>query len=86
MGNDLKELEKSLTYMTLANVEAMKKKENIEVELDKLQDYVLSLQQEGFNQVVWKANFFYGLQVQVDFCWWCGNQGDGGNEAENEVD
>jgi len=52
LGNDLKELEKSLTYMTLANVEAMKKKENIEVELDKLQDYVLSLQQEGFNQVV----------------------------------
>jgi len=61
LAADIKELERSLTRMTLVRDLAVAKGENVEAESTNLQDYILVNHEEGFNQVIRKATFLYSI-------------------------
>ena len=47
--------------MNLTHDKVVGKKENKEVKLIKLQEYVVSVHEEGLNQVIWQTTFFYNI-------------------------
>ena len=61
---DVRELEQSLSEAILAHDEAVSEKEQLEIELNDLKDYVLDLHMETFGQVVRQAVFLYSIPEQ----------------------